>query len=107
MRSNSAPHLSAPAQQRCLKALQKPQAGSSFALWTRPTRKAQLTIPKGVEDFKADKKYGPATEIVSGECAGTRAKRRFSKTLRDRHKGVEADDRVLGSARRHDRHIRR
>jgi len=52
-----------PCTQLCLKALQKRKL--VFVCVVEKTNpKAPLTVPKGVEDFKADKKYGPATEIV-------------------------------------------
>jgi hypothetical protein len=52
-----------PCTQRCLKALQSRKLVFVCVVEnTDPS--APLKAPKGVEDFKADKKFGPATEIV-------------------------------------------
>ena len=52
-----------PCTQRCLKALQSRKL-VFVCVVEKTDPKAPLTVPKGVEDFKADKKFGPATEIV-------------------------------------------
>lgn len=52
-----------PCTQRCLRALQSRKL--VFVCVTDPSgSEEEATIPKGVEDFKADAKYGSATEIV-------------------------------------------
>ena len=52
-----------PATQRCLKALQnRKMVFVCIADQAKP--QDQMTTPKGVEDFKADKEYGALTEIV-------------------------------------------
>lgn len=52
-----------PCTQRCLKALQNRKL-VFVCVVERTDSKAPLTIPMGVQNFKADKNYGPATEIV-------------------------------------------
>jgi len=49
--------------ERCMKALQDRKL-VFVCVVDQPGLQAQAAIPKGVEDFKADKKYGRATEIV-------------------------------------------
>ena len=49
--------------QSCLKALQDRKL-VFICVVDKTSPNAQLTIPKGVEDFKANTKYGSATEIV-------------------------------------------
>ena len=52
-----------PCKEQCLKALQ----GRKLVLvcfTERADPKAPLTVPEGVKDFKADKRFGPATEVV-------------------------------------------
>lgn len=52
-----------PCTQRCLKALQDRKL--VLACVVDPSDpQSQVTIPKGVEDFKADAKFGSATEII-------------------------------------------
>jgi hypothetical protein len=52
-----------PCTQRCLKAMQDRKLVLACVV-DQPDPQAQTTIPKGVEEFKADPKFGPATEIV-------------------------------------------
>ena len=52
-----------PCMQRCLKALQSRKL-VFVCLVDQAKPQDRVTIPKGVEDFKADKKYGAATEVV-------------------------------------------
>jgi hypothetical protein len=49
--------------QRCLKALQSRKL-VFVCIVEKAGPQAAMTIPKAVEDFKADKKFGPATEVV-------------------------------------------
>lgn len=52
-----------PCTQRCLKALQSRKL-LFVCVVDQAGAQGQATIPKGVQDFKADEKFGPATEIV-------------------------------------------
>ena len=52
-----------PCTQLCLKALQDRKLVLACVV-DQANPQDPVTIPKGVEDFKADAKYGPATEIV-------------------------------------------
>jgi hypothetical protein len=52
-----------PCTQRCLKALQERKL-VFVCIVNQANPQDQVTIPKGVENFKADKKYGAATEVV-------------------------------------------
>ncbi len=52
-----------PCMQRCLKALQSRKL-VFVCLVDQAKPQDRVTVPKGVEDFKADKKYGAATEVV-------------------------------------------
>jgi hypothetical protein len=52
-----------PCKQLCLKALQSRKL-VFVCVEEKSDPKAPLTAPAGVRDFKADKKFGPATEIV-------------------------------------------
>jgi hypothetical protein len=52
-----------PCTQRCLKALQDRKL-VFVCIVNQANPQDQIAIPKGVENFKADKKYGAATEIV-------------------------------------------
>jgi hypothetical protein len=52
-----------PCTQLCLKALQDRKLVLACVV-DQASPQDPLTIPKAVEDFKADRKYGPATEIV-------------------------------------------
>jgi hypothetical protein len=52
-----------PCTQRCLKALQSRKL-VFVCVVERSAPNVPLQVPTGVEDFKADKKFGPATEIV-------------------------------------------
>lgn len=52
-----------PCMQLCLKALQNRKL-VLVCVVDQANPQDPVTIPKGVEDFKADRKFGPATEIV-------------------------------------------
>jgi hypothetical protein len=52
-----------PCTQRCLKALQDRKLVLACVV-DQPVSQAQAAIPKGVEEFKADAKFGSATEVV-------------------------------------------
>jgi hypothetical protein len=52
-----------PCTQRCLKALQSRKL-VFVCLVDQANPQDKMPVPKGVEDFKADQKYGAATEIV-------------------------------------------
>ncbi len=52
-----------PCNQRCLKALQSRKL-VFVCLVDQASPYDRVTVPKGVEDFKADKKYGDLTEVV-------------------------------------------
>ncbi len=49
--------------ERCMKALQSRKL-VFVCVVDQPGPQGQVTIPQGVEDFKADEKYGRATEII-------------------------------------------
>jgi hypothetical protein len=55
--------LVSPCAERCLKALQSRKL-VFVCLVDQANPQDKMSTPKGVEDFKADKKYGAATEIV-------------------------------------------
>ena len=94
-----------PCTEQCLKALQGRKL--VFVCVTEKTDpKVALTVPEGVKDFKADKKYGPATEIVLVD-AQDENEATFLKELEIGKHAVEAENGILGSARRCDWHIRR
>ena len=52
-----------PCTQRCMKAIQSGKV-VFVCVVDQANPQDKVTIPQGVEDFKADKKYGAATEIV-------------------------------------------
>lgn len=52
-----------PCTQQCLKALQSRKL-VFVCLVNQASAQDKMPVPKGVEDFKTDKKYGEATEIV-------------------------------------------
>jgi hypothetical protein len=52
-----------PCTERCLKALQSRKL-VFVCIVDQANPQDKVAIPKGVEDFKADKKYGAATEVV-------------------------------------------
>ncbi len=52
-----------PCTQQCLKALQNRKLVLACVV-DQVNPQDQVTLPKGVEDFKADAKYGSATEVV-------------------------------------------
>jgi hypothetical protein len=53
-----------PCTERCLKALQSRKLVFVCVVDEEANPRDRVTVPKGVEDFKADKKYGAATEVV-------------------------------------------